>query len=66
MSASQRFAVGGHDGRRGAVAFDGELVDVGGVECVERLEREVVDDEQIHAQQLAHLGLVAVVEAAGA
>jgi hypothetical protein len=62
----ERFAVGGHDGRRGAVAFDDELVDVGGVECVKRLEREVVDDEQIDAQELAHLGVVAVVQAAGA
>ena len=52
-------------GGGGAVAFDDELVDVGGVERVEGLEREVVDDEQVDAEQLAHLGVVAVVEPAG-
>ena len=60
------FAVRGNDRRSGAVAFDDELVDIGGVEGVERLEGEVVDDEQIDAEQLAHLGVVAVVESAGA
>ena len=54
-----RFTVGGDHGRGGAVAFDDQLVDVGGVEC---LEREVVDDEQVDAEQFAHLGVVAVVE----
>ena len=53
-------------GGGGAVAFDDELVDVGGVERVERLEREVVDDEQVDAEQFADLGVVAVVEPAGA
>jgi hypothetical protein len=38
---------------------------VGGVEWVEGLESEVVDDEQVDAQQLAHLEVVAVVEPAG-
>jgi hypothetical protein len=33
-----RPAVGGDDGCRGAVAFDDELVDVGGVERVEGLQ----------------------------
>ena len=56
-----RFAVRGDDGRSGAVAFDDELVDIRGVECVEGLEGEVVDDEQIDAQQFAYLDLVAVV-----
>jgi hypothetical protein len=56
------FAVRGDHCRRGAVTFDDELVDVGGVERVERLEREVVDDEQVDAEQLAHLDVVAVVE----
>ena len=45
--------------------FDDELVDVGGVEGVEVLQGEVVDDEQVDPQQLAHLSLVAVVEPAG-
>ena len=48
-----------------AVAFDDELVDVCGVERVERLKREVVNDEQFDAQQFAHLEVVAVVEPAG-
>ena len=48
------------------MAFDDELVDVGGVERVEGLEGEVVDDEQVDAEQFAHLGVVAVVEPAGA
>ena len=39
-----RLAVGGDDGGGGAVAFDDELVDVGGVEGVEGLEGEVIDD----------------------
>jgi hypothetical protein len=38
-----RFPVGGDDGGGGAVAFDDELVDVGGVERVEGLKGEVVD-----------------------
>ena len=59
-----RFAVGGDDGGGGAVAFDDELVDVGGVERVEGLQCEVVDDQQVDVQQFAHLGVVAVVEPA--
>ncbi len=46
--------------------FDDELVDVGGVGRVEGLEGEVVDHEEVDPQQLADLGVVAVVEAAGA
>ena len=38
------------------------LVDVGGVEGVEGLQGEVVKDEQVHSQQLADLGVVAVIE----
>ena len=34
---------------RGAVSFDDELVDVGGVERVEGLQCEVVDDQQVDA-----------------
>ena len=30
-----------------------------------RLEREVVEDQQVDPQQLAHLGVVAVVEPGG-
>ena len=33
---------------------------------VERLQREVVNDEQVDAEQFAHLGVVAVVEPGGA
>ena len=46
----------------GAVAFDDELVDLGGVDGVERAEREVVEDEQVDAEQLADFDVVAVVE----
>lgn len=42
-----------------------QLVDVGRICRVERLEGEVIDRQQVDAQQLAHLGVVAVVEAAG-
>ena len=44
-----RFPVGGHDGGRLAVAFDDELVEVGGVGGVEALEAQVVEDEQVDA-----------------
>jgi hypothetical protein len=45
------FVVGGDDGGRGAVSFHDEFVDVGSVEGVEWLERGVVDDQQVDAQQ---------------
>lgn len=35
-----------------------ELIDVGGVGGVEGLEGEVVDDQQVHSEQLAHFGVV--------
>src|SRR5947209_7335291 len=57
-----RLPVGGDDGGRGAVAFDDEFVDVGGVGGIEGLESEVVEYEQVDAEQLADLGVVAVVE----
>jgi hypothetical protein len=44
-----RLAVGGDHSGGGAVSFDDELVDVGGVETVEWLEGEVVDEEQVDA-----------------
>ncbi len=44
------------------MALDDELVDVGGVEGVEGLEGEVVEDEQVDADEFADLGVVAVVE----
>ena len=56
--------VAGHDRRRSAVPLDDEFVDVGGVDRVHRLESEVIDDEQVDAQQLADLCVVAVVEPA--
>ena len=49
MSASHSITVRGHDRGRAAVAFDDEFVDVGGVERIEGLECEVVNDEQVHA-----------------
>jgi hypothetical protein len=61
-----RFTVARDDGRCFAVAFDDELVDIGGVDGVHRLEGKVVDDEQIDSQQFADLGVVAVVEAGDA
>ena len=48
-----------------AVPLDDELVDVGGVGGVHRLEAEVVEDQQVDAQELADLGVVAVVEPGG-
>ena len=47
------------------VTFDAELVEVGGLGRVERLEREVVDEEQVDTDELAHLGVVAGVESCG-
>jgi len=40
-------AVGGDHGRGALVAFDAELVEVGGLGGVQRLEREVVQDQQL-------------------
>jgi hypothetical protein len=40
-----------------------DLVDVGGLHGVERLQRAVVDDEEVDTDEPAHLGLMAVVEA---
>ena len=42
-----------------------ELVEVGGFGCVQRLQREVVDEQQLDLGEAAHLGLEAVVEAGG-
>jgi hypothetical protein len=47
------------------VAFDDQLVEVGGLGLVHGLECEVVDDEQFDAVQAAHLGLDAVVQPGG-
>ena len=44
------------------MSFNDEFVDVGGVEWIEGGEGEVVNDQQVHPQQLADLGVVAVVE----
>jgi hypothetical protein len=61
-----RFSIAGRHCGGGPMAFDDEFVDVGGVESVEGLEGEVVDDQQVDAQESAHLDVVTVVEAAGA
>ena len=45
------------------MSLDHQLIDVGGVQGVEGLQGEVVQDEQVDAHELAHLGVVAVVEA---
>ena len=42
-----------------------ELVDLGGVEMVEALKGEVVEDEQVNPDGFAHLRVVAVVEPGG-
>lgn len=60
------FALGGDDRRGAAVTLDDDLVEVVGVGLVESAECEVVDDQQVDAQQFAELGVVAVVEPGGA
>ena len=55
--------VGGDHGGGRSVALDDELVDICGVEVVEGLEGEVIEQEQVDADELAHLGVVAVVQA---
>lgn len=47
------------------MAFDAELIEVGGLGRVEWLEGEVVQDGHVHGGQAAHLGVEAVVEAGG-
>src|SRR5215510_8702748 len=58
-------AVGGHDGGGALVAFDAELVEVGGLGGVEWLEREVVQDEELDSGEAAHLVVEGVVEPGG-
>ena len=38
--------------------FDDEFIDVGGVERVEGLENEVIEDQEVEADELAELGVV--------
>ena len=57
--------VGGDDGGVVAVPGDGQLVEVGGGCLVQRLEREIVDDQQVHGGQPAVLGFGAVVQPGG-
>ena len=45
-----------------AVAFHDELVNLGGVDVVHGFQGEVIEDEQLHAQQLSDFEVVAVVE----
>ena len=47
------------------MAFDAELVEVGGLGGVQRLQREVVQDQQLGSGEPAHLGVEAVVEPGG-
>ena len=55
-------AVRRHQRRGRPVTLDDQFVDVGGVEGVERLKGEVVEDEQVDPHEFAHLGVVGVVE----
>src|SRR6266567_2833687 len=56
-------AVGGHHGGGPLVAFDAELVEVGGLGRIQGLEREVVEDQQLDSGEAAHLVVQGVVEA---
>src|SRR5207244_5171790 len=47
------------------VALDHELVDVPGFGRIHAVDRKVVEDQQIHGDQPAHLRLVGAVEPAG-
>ena len=60
-----RLAVGGDHRGRGPVALDDQLVNVGGVQSVHRLQGKIVQDQQVHPDELSDLGVVAVVEARG-
>ena len=62
VSHSSAFAVGGGHGRGFLVAGHDELVEVGGLGGVHWLQREVVDEQQPHLGEPAHLGFGAVVE----
>ena len=44
------------------VASNHQLVEVGGLGGVHRLQREIVDEQQPHLGEPAHLGFGAVVE----
>ena len=57
-----RFPVRGDDRAGSAVSVDDEFVEVVGLGRVERLEREVVEDEQVDAGELAELGFEGVVQ----
>jgi len=60
-----RVAVGGDHRGCLAVALDLELVDLRGVDRVHGGERVVIEDQEVDADQLAHLGVVAGVEPRG-
>ena len=47
------------------VAFDAELVEVGGLGGVQGLEREIVQDQQLDAGESADLGFQGVIEPGG-
>jgi hypothetical protein len=44
------------------MALDDQLVDIRGIERVEDLQSEVIQDQQVDPDQLAALDVVAVVE----
>src|SRR2546421_87991 len=57
-----RLPVRRDDRGRGPVPLDDEFVDVGGVERVEGLEHEVIEDQQVDPDELAELGVVTVIQ----
>ncbi len=58
-------AVRGDHGRGPLVPFDAQLVEVTGFGGIQRLEREVIKDQQLDAGEAAHLGVQAVAEPGG-
>jgi hypothetical protein len=58
-------AVGGEDGGGLEVSLDRDLVEVGGLGGVVGLEGEVIDEEDVDADEPAQFGVVGVVEAGG-
>jgi hypothetical protein len=51
--------------RGSVVPFARDVVDVRGLDPIEAVEGEVIEDKEFHPDELAHLGFVAGVEASG-